>query len=97
MIHIVGAGPGDPELITRKGARLLSEADVVIYAGSLVNPKLTVPLTGPMSCTVSGGAVRKSHKVSSSAKNSKTGRLRTSCSYRSFIRLSSTVILMKTE
>ncbi len=40
MIHIVGAGPGDPELITRKGARLLSEADVVIYAGSLVNPAL---------------------------------------------------------
>lgn len=40
MIHIVGAGPGDPELITRKGARLLSEADVVIYAGSLVNSAL---------------------------------------------------------
>ena len=40
MIHIVGAGPGDPELITMKGARLLKEADVVIYAGSLVNPKL---------------------------------------------------------
>ena len=40
MIHIVGAGPGDPELITVKGARYLSEADVVIYAGSLVNPAL---------------------------------------------------------
>ena len=40
MVHIVGAGPGDPELITRKGARLLAEADVVIYAGSLVNPAL---------------------------------------------------------
>ena len=38
MIHIVGAGPGDPELITVKGARYLAEADVVIYAGSLVNP-----------------------------------------------------------
>ena len=37
MVHIVGAGPGDPELITVKGQRLLSEADVVIYAGSLVN------------------------------------------------------------
>lgn len=37
MVHIVGAGPGDPELITIKGHRLLSEADVVIYAGSLVN------------------------------------------------------------
>ena len=37
MVHIVGAGPGDPELITIKGHKLLSEADVVIYAGSLVN------------------------------------------------------------
>ena len=40
MVHIVGAGPGDPELITVKGQRYLSEADVVIYAGSLVNPAL---------------------------------------------------------
>ena len=40
MVHIVGAGPGDPELITVKGANYLKEADVVIYAGSLVNPKL---------------------------------------------------------
>ena len=37
MVHIVGAGPGDPELITIRGHKLLSEADVVIYAGSLVN------------------------------------------------------------
>lgn len=40
MVHIVGAGPGDPELITVRGERLLREADVVIYAGSLVNPAL---------------------------------------------------------
>ena len=40
QVHIVGAGPGDPELITRKGARLLEVADVIIYAGSLVNPAL---------------------------------------------------------
>ncbi|HJJ76807.1 MAG TPA: SAM-dependent methyltransferase, partial [Methanocorpusculum sp.] len=37
---IVGAGCGDPELITVKGLCLLKEADVLIYAGSLVNPKL---------------------------------------------------------
>ena len=37
-VYFIGAGPGDPELITLKGARLLGEADVVIYAGSLVNP-----------------------------------------------------------
>lgn len=40
MIHFVGAGPGAPDLITVRGARLLSEADVIVYAGSLVNPAL---------------------------------------------------------
>ena len=35
MVWFVGAGPGDPELITVKGRRLLSEADVILYAGSL--------------------------------------------------------------
>lgn len=40
MVYIVGAGAGDPELITVKGQRFLREADVVIYAGSLVNPEL---------------------------------------------------------
>lgn len=40
MIYFVGAGPGDPELITVKGQKLLGEADLVIYAGSLVNPRL---------------------------------------------------------
>lgn len=40
MVHFVGAGCGASDLITVRGARLLSEADVVIYAGSLVNPEL---------------------------------------------------------
>ncbi|MBR4692850.1 MAG: precorrin-4 C(11)-methyltransferase [Oscillospiraceae bacterium] len=40
MVHFVGAGSGAPDLITLRGARLLREADVVIYAGSLVNPEL---------------------------------------------------------
>jgi len=40
MVHFVGAGSGTPDLITVRGARLLSEADVIIYAGSLVNPAL---------------------------------------------------------
>jgi len=40
MVYFVGAGSGAPDLITVRGARLLREADVVIYAGSLVNPAL---------------------------------------------------------
>jgi len=39
-IYFVGAGPGDPELITVKGHKLIEEADLIIYAGSLVNPEL---------------------------------------------------------
>ena len=39
-VHFVGAGPGDPELITVKGARLLREAEVVVFAGSLVNREI---------------------------------------------------------
>ena len=40
MIHFVGAGSGAADLITVRGAKLLGEADVIIYAGSLVNPAL---------------------------------------------------------
>ena len=40
MIHFVGAGCGAPDLITVRGVHLLEKADVIIYAGSLVNPKL---------------------------------------------------------
>ncbi len=39
-VWFVGAGPGNPELITVKGLSLLRDADVLIYAGSLVNPEL---------------------------------------------------------
>ena len=40
MIHFVGDGPGAPDLITVRGQKLLESADVIIYAGSLVNPAL---------------------------------------------------------
>lgn len=40
MVHFVGAGPGAADLITLRGKQLLEEADVIIYAGSLVNPEL---------------------------------------------------------
>lgn len=40
MVHFVGAGSGAVDLITVRGAKLLEQADVIIYAGSLVNPEL---------------------------------------------------------
>lgn len=40
MVHFVGAGSGAPDLITVRGMNLIKEADVIIYAGSLVNPEL---------------------------------------------------------
>ena len=43
MVHIVGAGCGAPDLITVRGAKLLAQADQIIYAGSLVNPELLSP------------------------------------------------------
>jgi precorrin-4/cobalt-precorrin-4 C11-methyltransferase len=39
-VVFIGAGPGDPELITLKGKKFLEKADVVIYAGSLLNPEI---------------------------------------------------------
>jgi len=46
-IWFVGAGAGDPELITVKGRNLLDKADVLIYAGSLVNPVLVASSPAP--------------------------------------------------
>lgn len=40
MIHFVGAGSGAPDLITIRGKNLIEKADIIIYAGSLVNPQL---------------------------------------------------------
>ena len=40
MIYFIGAGPGAADLITVKGKELLEKADLIIYAGSLVNPEL---------------------------------------------------------
>ncbi len=40
MVHFVGAGPGAADLITIRGKKLLEKADVIVFAGSLVNPEL---------------------------------------------------------
>lgn len=39
-VYFIGAGPGDPELITLKGSKKIAEADIIIYAGSLVNKEV---------------------------------------------------------
>lgn len=39
-VYFIGAGPGDPELITIKGVKAIEQAGIVIYAGSLVNPEI---------------------------------------------------------
>lgn len=56
MIHFVGAGSGAPDLITVRGQRLLQEADVIIYAGSLVNPQL-------LTCAKAGCEIHDSAKM----------------------------------
>jgi len=40
QVYFIGAGPGDPELLTIKGKRIIEQADVIIYADSLVNPEV---------------------------------------------------------
>ena len=40
MIYFIGAGAGDPELLTIKGKKKIDQADVIIYTGSLVNPEV---------------------------------------------------------
>lgn len=42
-VYFVGAGPGDPELITLKGHKIIKEADIIIYAGSLINTEVLEP------------------------------------------------------
>jgi precorrin-4/cobalt-precorrin-4 C11-methyltransferase len=47
-VYFVGAGPGNPDLITVKGKKLLGSADVLIYAGSLVHPELVALSAAPV-------------------------------------------------
>lgn len=56
MVHFIGAGPGDPDLITVKGKRLIESAPVVLYAGSLVPPAL-VALAKPSATVIDTSAL----------------------------------------
>lgn len=53
MVYFIGAGPGAPDLITIRGHKLIEKADVIIYAGSLVNPEV-------ISCKKEGAEVYNS-------------------------------------
>ncbi len=71
-VYFVGAGPGDPDLITVKGRRLLERADVLIYTGSLVNPAL-VDLSGA-SRKLNSHGMRLPELLEAMASNAKGGR-----------------------
>jgi precorrin-4/cobalt-precorrin-4 C11-methyltransferase len=62
QVYFIGAGPGDPELITVKGQRCIMEADLVLYAGSLV-PKAVVACakTGAQVVDSSSMTLRETH------------------------------------
>lgn len=62
MVYLVGAGPGDVGLLTRRGAELLASADVVVYDG-LVNPSL-LQLAGPNAEIIYGGKHDRTRAVS---------------------------------
>ncbi|MBV8086593.1 MAG: cobalt-precorrin-4 C(11)-methyltransferase, partial [Chloroflexi bacterium] len=40
LVHFIGAGPGDPKLLTLRGKELIEQADVIIFADSLVDPRV---------------------------------------------------------
>jgi len=69
-VYFIGAGPGDPELITIKGQRIVKEADVIIYAGSLV-PKEVID------CHKEGAEIYNSASMSLEKANKKVARVHT--------------------
>ncbi|MBR6718961.1 MAG: precorrin-4 C(11)-methyltransferase [Oscillospiraceae bacterium] len=75
MVHFVGAGSGAPDLITVRGQRLLSEADVIIYAGSLVNPALLE--SAKQSCEIYNSAKMTLDEVITVMQQAEARRLQT--------------------
>ena len=61
MVYFVGAGPGAPDLITVRGQELLKRADIIIYAGSLVNAQLLK--AAPACCLIYNSAVMTLEEV----------------------------------
>ncbi len=68
MVHFVGAGPGAIDLITVRGRELIERADVIIYAGSLVNPTLLE--YAPEGCRIYDSAYRDLDEITNVMKNS---------------------------
>jgi precorrin-4/cobalt-precorrin-4 C11-methyltransferase len=60
IVHFVGTGPGDPELLTLKAARLLSAYKICVYAGSLVSPGVLALI--PAEAPVFGGKYGQAEK-----------------------------------
>ena len=73
-VVIIGAGPGDPELITIKGKKWLEKADVVIYAGSLLNPEI-LKYTKPGAELYDSAAMNREEVFKLMAESIKAGKL----------------------
>lgn len=72
-VQFVGAGPGDPDLITVKGQKALMLADVVIYAGSLV-PQALLKWTRPQTLSIDSAALNLEQIIDIIAENWETGK-----------------------
>ena len=73
MIHFVGAGSGGADLITVRGARLLGEADCIIYAGSLVNPDV-LQYAGPSCMLYDSAGMTLEKVIDRMAENERAGK-----------------------
>jgi precorrin-4/cobalt-precorrin-4 C11-methyltransferase len=67
-VYFIGTGPGDPELLTVKARRLIRQADVIVYADSLINPAvLKLAKTGADILKSAGMTLEETHHILSSA------------------------------